>query len=952
MDPTRWKLIDDLVDAALDLPDADRAAFVAEQSGDDNDLRNEVLRLLAAQRPSENFLNESAMGAAAAAALAEERATESEYRFLDKTIANYKVEELIGAGGMGEVYLARDERLHRRVALKILPPEFISNDERVKRFEQEARAISQLNHPNIVTVYDVGNYEGVNYIATEFVEGKTLRELIGRDFKLRNILLNSIQICDALSAAHNAGIIHRDIKPENIMIRRDGYAKILDFGLAKLTDAVDGPKIDMAKTSKGMLIGTPGYMSPEQISGDPVDHRTDLWSAGVVLYEFLTGTNPFKKGSRQATLQAIVTETPPLPSELNSEIPEELDRILLKALEKDPDVSYQSAADLRADLKRVLREIDSSPSWSGSSSSRLQVAGRYRDWSFLAAVIMAAFFVSFGIFYLFFNEARPNAAKWSAANSVQLTFAAGTEAYPSLSPDGRSLLYVTDLGAGDDIYLLRIGGSNAINLTADSPARDTMPAYSPDGNMIAFRSDREPAGIYIMGATGENPRRVSDFGFSPSWSPDGRSIVVATGHQPIPSVRTRSALWIVDIETGEKRMLIDSFALQPAWSPRGDRIAYWMSGDSGERVVETIPASGGTPVLFTDAGNTNWNPVWSTDGSYLYFSSDRRGDMAIWRSRIDIESGQPTGEPELVPTAARFNRHLSFAADGRRMAYVNTNVRANIRIVDFDAKSEKTVGNVEAVTRGDFEFTNVEMSPDGQRFFARLIRKNQEDIVSLKADGTDLRSLTNDSHFDRYPRLSPDGTKILFVSDRSGTYQVWLMNSDGTNLRQLTPSEAGVASIPVWAPDSRRFVFDNEQTSFIGDIEQPIDLTQIAPLPRTENGGWFRTRAWSPDGKLLAGNFDSAYGPGTGIYSFESQTYTRLTENPAVPRWFPDSKRIIFLRGRRPMIANVVTKEVREAIPEIRDEMRSIGLSRDGTKLYYTTFENESDIYLLDIASK
>ncbi len=952
MDPARWKQIDELLDAALEVSEELRPNFVATHSAGDEDLRRQVMDLLAAQSNADGFLNNSAMQIAGRA-MAEDETEISAFAFVNKTIATYQIERLLGAGGMGEVYLAFDQKLKRKVALKILPSEFLSNDERVKRFELEARAVSSLNHPGIVTIYDVGNFEGVNYIATEYVEGKTVRELIGGKFKLRNIVLNTIQLCEALSAAHDAGIVHRDIKPENLMIRKDGYVKILDFGLAKLTDPGQQTLRDFAATTKGVIIGTPAYMSPAQISDEELDHRTDLWSCGVVLYEFLTGINPFKGKNRQETFESILSKDPPPCSSINPEVPESLDRVIAKLLEKDAALGYQTAADLRSDLKRVKREFDSSPSWSGGSNGSLaEPRSEGFDWSLYAASVMASFLVGFAIYYLFFSTPRAAATEWASAKNTQITFGPAIEAYPSLSPDGRSILYVTDEGKGDDIYLLRIGGSNPQNLTSDSPNRDTMPAYSPDGNRIAFRSDREPAGIYVMGATGENPKRISDFGYSPSWSPDGKKLVVATGHQPVPAVRTKSEVWIVDVETGEKRMLVDSYALQPSWSPVGDRIAYWMTDSSGERRVATISANGGESTFFASEGNTKWNPVWSPDGEYLYFASDRKGNMSFWRSRIDIATGEPIGDAELVPTQARFSRHLTFSADKKRFAYAQRDNRSNIKMVTFDPVTEKITGSPVAVTRGDFEFSGPELSPDGQRFFVRLIRKSQDDIVSVKVDGTDIRDLTNDTFFDRYARISPDGSKVLFVSDRSGTYQIWMMNSDGTNLRQMTPDSDGVKSIPIWSPDGKRFSFDNESAAFIANINDPFNAESITKLPKTENGGWFRVWDWSRDGKLMAGNFDSAYGPGMGFYSLETGKYTRVIDHPGIPRWLPDNKRMIFIRDRRPFIVDIETKEVRELPIDENQEMRNVGISFDGTKIYYTTFENESDIWLLDLSTE
>ena len=384
MDPERWKRIDELIDAVLELPESEREAYVSSETTGDPKLRDEVLELLKAQKDGDNFLLRSAMNVAAKK-IARDTGAHSTFVNSTKQIATYKIERLLGAGGMGEVYLAFDEKLKRKVALKVLPKEFGSNDERVKRFELEARVISSLNHPNIVTIYDVGNFEGINYIATEFVEGKTLRDLMGGDFKIRNIVINSIQICDALSAAHKEGIIHRDIKPENIMIRKDGYAKILDFGLAKLTELGPDAQRELATTSEGVIIGTPAYMSPAQISDEKIDHRTDLWSSGVVFYEFLAGKNPFKGGSRQETFEAILSKNPPPCSSLNPDIPKDLDAHSGEAPEQRPDqwlpdcvrTSRRSKADTARD--GLLSVVERGGQELCSNSSRETVWDRGRN---------------------------------------------------------------------------------------------------------------------------------------------------------------------------------------------------------------------------------------------------------------------------------------------------------------------------------------------------------------------------------------------------------------------------------------------------------------------------------------------------------------------------------------------------------------------------------------------
>ncbi|HEX6125405.1 MAG TPA: protein kinase [Pyrinomonadaceae bacterium] len=954
MDPARWKLIDELIDAALELPETEREPFIAARTEGDEVLRHEVLELLKAQKDGDNFLLRSAMNVAAKVMIADDRAS-LPFRYLDKTIATYRIERQIGAGGMGEVYLAFDEKLKRKVALKILPAEFTSHDERVKRFEMEARAISSLNHPNIVTIYDVGNSEGINYIATEFVEGKTLRDLIGGKFKIRNILINSIQICDALSAAHREGIIHRDIKPENIMIRKDGYAKILDFGLAKLTEIGADTHREFAKTSEGVIIGTPSYMSPAQISDEKVDHRTDLWSSGVVLYEFLTGKNPFKGANRQETFQAILSKVPPPCSSLNPAIPAELDRILAKLLEKDPAMGYQSATDLRADLKRVKREVDSSPSWTDSGSTQV-VTQRPSFWTKAlaggAAVFLLAAILVGGWAVLFRDQASAETeSEWSGATRTQLTVAAGTEFFPSLSPDGKSYVYAAKVNGNWDLLLQRVGGKNTQNLTADSAESDLQPAFSPDGEWIAFRSEREPKGIYVMGATGENARRIADFGFHPSWSPDGKELVVSTQGKDLPDVRNSvpSEIWVINIATGAKRLLTDADAVQPAWSPDGKLIAYWfMPPASGRRDIAVIPASGGEPVIITADGTTNWNPVWAPDGKYLYFASDSNGSMSFWRIPIG-ETGRPAGEPQAVVTPSKYSRHLTFSRDGKRLIYVSTENKANIQAIKIEKESLRPVGEPFWVTSGDRQVSRPELSPDGTRFVFRFPRRMQEDIVTMDNSGANLRDVTDDAAFDRYPRWSPDGKQIAFTSDRTGVYEIHTVNADGTGLRRITFSNRE-STFPLWSPDGRRILYRSVGNHYIVDLTLPVDQQTPTVLPSYEDasGSRFVVWDWSPDGDKIAGTF-SGSPMRVGYYSFSEQRFYPLTETSYYPAWMPDSRRILFAFNNTVSAIDIQTKKITEIVRVREGEMNGLGVSDSGDLVYYVVHEEESDIWMLEI---
>jgi serine/threonine protein kinase len=951
MNAERWQQIDELFDAVLEIPETERAQFLSEKSGGDDDLKNEVLSLLKAQSDADKFMEKSAMNLMGKA-LANEQSDFFDSSLYNKTLGNYRIEKPLGAGGMGEVYLAQDTKLNRKVALKILPKEFVSDEERVKRFEIEARAVSALNHPYIVTVYDVGKVDNVNYIATEFVEGKTVRELIGDDLSLKETLSIISQTTEALAAAHKAGIIHRDIKPENIMVRPDGYVKVLDFGLAKLTETDLQNNNLTAQTMKGAVLGTLGYMSPEQVIGDKIDHRTDLWSVGVVLYEMLTGKNPFKSENRQATFNSILSFEPPPVSELNAKLPIELDRILSKALEKDAEMSYQTASDLRADLKRVRREIDSSPSLrSGTLTQRLKGAEKQRNFLLLPLALLLIILTGAGIWFFISRYGRAIPAEdWGKATNLQLTEQAGTEYFPSLAPDGKSFVYTRESDGDLDLFWQRIGGKNPVNLTKDFPANDTQPAFSPDGERIAFRSEREQGGIFVMGATGENARRVCDFGYHPAWSPDAKEIAVSTAEQDLPNLRnaTPSSIWIVNVESGAKRMLVESDAMQPAWSPDGKRVAYWfMQAQGGKREVAVISASGGEPVIVSRDGTINWNPVWSPDGRFLYYDSDRNGNMNFWRVAVDEKSGAVLGEPEAVVTPTKYSRHLAFSADGKRMIYVQTDIKSNIQAINFDAKTEKPIGDLFWITGGDRQISRAELSPDGRQFVVRLLRRTQDDIVLINRDTGEIRDLTDDEAFDRYPRWSPDGKKIAFISDRGGSHEIWTINADGSNPKQVTFTNSKGATFPHWSADGTQILYRLNRQNFIVDLSKDLNEQKPVQLPDPPNNGKFTVWDWSPDGKMLVGTFSDGM-HGTGIYNFSTKSYEVVSEFEEILMWLPDSRRVTFASKGKVYILNVFTKKVSEIPLRSSDSIRAASVSRDGSLLYFTSVSSESDVWMLD----
>lgn len=968
MKADRWQQLEGLYDAAMELPAAERAKFAKDACAGDEDLLRDLLGMLNAEQEVGDFMESPALDIAAKA-VAQETPSVNQSFFVGRELGPYKIEELLGVGGMGEVYLAHDAKLKRQVALKILPLRFVADPEHVKRFEREARAVSALNHPNLITIYDIGISEGVHFIATEFVTGKTVRDLIDDGLKMKDALAIATQVAEALGAAHNAGVLHRDIKPENIMVRPDGYVKVLDFGLAKLSEQIAAERSNLsAGTEPGLLMGTLAYMSPEQAAGDVVDQRTDIWSLGIVLYEMMTGSSPTKGANRMETLGTILSKEPLTAKDSNPALSIELDHILGKALEKDRELRYQTASDFRADLKRLKREIDSSPSVPGSGvrASRRNltaVASSARRWPRRAFVFGALVVValSLGAWFLattWFTTKTSAGPNWSRARNLQLTIKEGSELFCSLAPDGKSFVYVSDEAGNADIYLQRVGGKNPTNLTKDSTKDETTPAFSPDGNLIAFHSQREPAGLYIMEATGENPRRISEVGYHPSWSPDGKEIVVGAEWIGVHANKSAapSALWIIEVATGEKRLLTAGDAAQPSWSPGGGRIVYWYWSAEGHGDLATIPATGGPPVRITTDDSIDWNPVWSPDGKFIYFASDRGGSMNLWRIAVDEKTGAAIGSPEAVPTPSRYAFNISFSHDGKSLVYVRYESATNVQSVPFDATSGKVSGEPSWVTRGYAGVASPQLSPDGGRYVARWLHPTQEDIAIFNNDGSNLRALTDDKFQDRRPRWFADGQRIAFSSDRSGVNQIWSINADGTGLRQLTFAAENGADSPSLSPDGKRLAYlqlkDKGAVVFVMDLTKAWQEQSPEPFPPVPAfKGYFRPNDWSSEGDELIGTLVSEDGndAGIGTYSVSSKRFEKLADFGGYPSWLKDSRKFIFIEKNKIYLGDTEGKKVQAIFSPSSNAIQHPGISADNKMIFFRFLQIEADVWSLNL---
>lgn len=987
MTPERWAQVDQLLARVLELSDAERPAFLAEACGNDDELRGEVGSLLLAHQEAQaEFLSTPALEAAV-----RELAAEADHSLVGVTFGHYSVLSVLGVGGMGEVYLAQDARLKRKAALKLLPAQFTRDAARIKRFEREALAVSALNHPNIVTVYDIGQRDGMHFIAMEYVEGLRLREWLNRLRPNRcaekAVVEITVQIAAALEAAHKAGIVHRDIKPENVMLRSDDFVKVVDFGLAKLTEPQRslaetlGEGSDPAATNPGTVLGTLRYMSPEQAQGRDVDGRSDLFSLGVVLYELLTGSAPFKGDKPAAILDAVVHHTPLPLTQLRPDVNPEFERILNRLLEKDCDARYQTAEALRVDLKRLQRELDSSPEHSlNSHDSASGVAVSVFGWrrpKVLLAVLVGLALMGF-VAWRWWAEAAVEPSPWLNAFSSRLTAFPGEERNPSLSPEGKSVFYARRVQGQWDIFWQRVGGSNPANLTQDNDADDTQPACSPNGMQVVFRSERNGGGLFVMGAMGENVRRISNFGHNPSWSPDGKQIVCGTDYILHPKQRgAKSRLVIFDVAGGSECIVAqDEDSAQPRWSPHGKRIAFFRRNAANRRDIWTIAVDGSDARPVTDDDATDWNPVWSSDGQYLYFTSDRQAVASVWRVRIDEATGRALALPEPVTGPAAEFSQMDMSLDGRRMVYMTRVLDANIRAIGFDPVKLTTVGTAVPITQGTRTSGSPSLSPDGQWVAFHTLGSPQEDIWLTRADGSGTpTNLTNDEQLDRSPSWSPDGQRLTFFSTRPEFWQIWLMNPDGSEKRQLTFTEGG-GSFPFWAPDGKRLAYrltvnarrgaplDSQRwgTQII-EVDKPWTAQTPVMLPPVNDAGdWFEGYQWSPDGKSIVGHVESLHGqetrtkPGLHLYSFETNRYEQITTIGVRAAWLADSRHLIFNHAgkgesaeKQVGLIDTQTKAIKWLITHPTQIISTFGLTRDNRRLFYTATDHQSDIFLLSL---
>ncbi len=879
-------------------------------------------------------------------------------------IGPYRLDREIGRGGMGVVYLATDTRLDRDVAIKALPPELAQDPERLARFEREARTLASLSHPNVAGIYGVEEQGGNKYLVLEYVEGETLAERLDRGaLPIDEALEIAIKIAAGVEAAHEAGVIHRDLKPANVKITSEGEVKVLDFGLARVDEGATSSSssgtlsesptltspVQHSPTMPGAILGTAPYMSPEQARGRKVDRRTDVWSFGVTLYEMLTGSSPFLGETATDSIGAILHKDVDF-DRLPGETPLRVRELLRRMLERDKAKRLRDLGDAMLELEAARLEPAEA-----EFGKRARRGGPGPLAMALGALVLAAVAGVGGWRASALRGAGVERASASAPafSLLRATDQEWLERWPSLSQDGSRVVYESRSGGDGDIYSQRVGGFNAMNLTPNSDANETAPALSPDGELIAFQSDRAGGGIYIMGATGESPRRLTEFGFDPAWSPDGSKIVFATEGVFNPLSRfTFSELWVVEVETGETTRLYEGDAVHPSWSPSGERIAFWTYRDGGQRDLYTMRADGTDVAAVTEDAATDWNPVWSPDGKWLYFSSDRGGDFGIWRVAIDESSGNILGEPQRVATSAGATAgYLSFSKDGTRLGFMSSTMRFRLDRIDIDPETGSAGGDPRTLTLFTTGASAAAISPDGSLIAYQTVLERQGDLYVLAIESGERRQLTDDAAKDRGPKWI-DGSRLLFYSDRDGEYRAWSIRVDGGGL-ELVAGAAGGFTDPVMAPDGS-FVAGGGLGNEVEIISLGAEGEQGEPEPLPPHPRGLRATRVSDVGpaslRLLVTLADEGRAVSEfAVLSLETGEYTSIG-SATEAKFYSDPRFVLLARGQELVRLDTQTGESIVVYREERggDTLIGFDLAPDDSWVCIGIQRAEADLWVLE----
>lgn len=819
-----------------------------------------------------------------------------------RRLGHYEIQARLGAGGMGTVYQALDTLLNRTVALKVLSPDRWEGTAGRGRLMREAQAASALNHPNIVTVYEIGQDEGVDFIAMERVEGRTLGEMAERRLPLREALEIAIQIADAMAAAHAAGIVHRDLKPGNIMVTERGLAKILDFGIAKVKAGGNAESgATQTLTMSGLIVGTVAYMSPEQATGQDVDWRSDIFSFGCVLYEIITSRRAFQGDSDMATLAAVLAKEPMSARQLAPGLPPGLERIIDTCLCKKRGERWQSMGDVKLLLAGTLADLD-------VAAPRARARRPWGAMALVAGVVLVAAGVAW-------RWLRPAESAVPVRVLRRVTNTGGLSDYPALSRDGNLLAFASDRNEGGnlDIWVQQIGGHDPIRLTSGE-ADASEPAISPDGARVVFRSERSGGGIYVAPTLGGDAVLLVPRGRDPRFSPDGRWIAYWEGRESADLLPGTARVFVIESGGGQARQIGADLAaaLYPVWSPAGDEVLVLGRANGGGADWWTVPVQAGparkTGAFAALAAQQLVYTAWLTDVLPLEWRASGRvlfaagpGDAGnLWE--IPLDEGRVQGRATRLTQAPGYQLHVSTAAASARgrMAYSSLEWTPVVWSQGLDADRGIVKGELERVTMDELAAMAPSLSADG-RFVVYLSTQ----LGSRAVRARDLRSgkaitLVNSASALFNPRISGDGATVAYC-DRSGN--IFSMPRGGGEVASLC---AGCGTTMAVSADGKRISYEPTQSEDLTyyDVERKARVT-VAQRPE---GSVLTDGRFSPDGKWMAFHARTKetsaqvfVAPVDGPLPVPRARWIAVTDGASEemePAWSPNGELLYFLSDR------------------------------------------------------
>jgi serine/threonine protein kinase len=941
-----------------------RQAFLDAACGGDNGLREQVEALLAKEGEAEGFFETPALTQTVTIAL------------VGREVGPYRIVSPLGAGGMGEVYRAHDSKLGRDVAIKTLPAEFARNPERLARFRREARTLASLNHPNIAAIYGVEESGDVDCLVLELVEGETLRGPLS----LERALDCARQVGEALEAAHAEGIIHRDLKPANVKVTRQGRVKVLDFGLAKAIwgtkenwDGSPAATLSGLQTLAGRILGTPGYMSPEQARGEPVDNRTDIWAFGCLLYEVLAGKRAFAGKTVTETIAAVLEREPDWQA-LPAKTPAKLRELVRQCLQKD-------ASRRPPDIAEALVAIEQSRS-------------RPRRRGVMAPAVLAALAVGAVFAWSFFRQ--PRASRTPVI--TRLTTDSGLTAYPALSRDSKLVAYASDRASNGnlDIWVQQTEGGNPIRLTTD-PADDLEPSFSPDSSQIVFRSEREGGGIYVVPSLGGVEQRVADLGRSPRFSPDGKWIAYWVGDQ---SYFGRRQIFVVPASGGQPRTVQPAFffATHPVWSPDSKRILFrgarnavdtssfsffdwWVTPLDGGTAVETGARKlleSNLPVRersqLHDAGLGVDPGDWLGDSVFFSASSGKLGlNASLWRVNLSSRY-RVDGDAQRLTSGTEDVLHPSAA--GERVAFTSVGQNENVWALAADTNKGKASGDPLRLTSSAAADIMPVPSANGRKL-AFASNRNGNMHVWIKDLQTGAETALTSSPANELPSLlSPDGSRVVYFNygvAAPADFGCFIGPTDGGMARKFCQECPGVG-IMDWFDAGRKVLYKRGLTNQTKLILHDIDSGRETLF--LEHPKYSATAArFSPDGRWVsfqivieaATRRQIFIAPVRGSAAAGEAEWIPVTDGSGLDRnavWSPDGNLLYFLSerdgfrcfwaqrlepaGKRPVGAAFPVYHFHQARNSLMpaQEVGRIGLSVTRNKIIFSMAETDGNIWL------